>query len=145
MGVKHLSILVFSIVVLTACQVSSVKEQSDGNVGKVVSVNGEEYRDISVDELQTMLENKDFLMVNVHIPFEGDLPDTDLSIAYDEIEQHLDQLPSDKEAPVVLYCRSGRMSAIAAEKLVGLGYTNIMNLEGGFNAWENAGLPMAGE
>jgi rhodanese-related sulfurtransferase len=102
------------------------------------------YTDISSAELNQMLENKDFIMVNVHIPFEGDLPQTDLSIPYDEIDQHLDQLP-DKDAPIVLYCRSDRMSHIAAETLVENGYTNVYNLDGGFVAWQAQGLPMEGE
>ncbi len=102
------------------------------------------YRDVSVQELQQMLENKDFTMVNVHIPFEGDLPNTDLSIPYDQITQYLDQLP-EKDAKIVLYCRSDNMSNIAAKALVEHGYTNLYNLDGGFNAWKAAGLPMAGE
>ncbi len=89
-----------------------------------------------------MMENKDFTLVNVHIPFEGDLPKTDLSIAYDTIGQNLDQLGSDKNAKIVLYCKSDRMSTIAAEELVKLGFTNIWNLDGGMVAWENAGQPI---
>lgn len=40
----------------------------------------------------------------------------------------------------VLYCRSGRMSGIAAEELVKLGYTNLWNLKGGMLEWERAGF-----
>jgi len=89
-----------------------------------------------------MLKNKDFVFVNVHIPFEGDIAATDLSVSYDQIAQNLSQLPSDKNAKIVLYCRSGRMSEIAAEELVSLGYTNIWNLEGGMVEWEQAGFDL---
>ena len=102
------------------------------------------YTDISVAELQGMLERKDFALVNVHVPFEGDLPSTDASIPYDEIERHLERLPADKNAKIVLYCRSGSMSTQAARVLARLGYTNVQQLSGGFNAWRAAGLPMAG-
>ena len=89
-----------------------------------------------------MLEKKDFLLVNTHIPFEGDIPGTDLSIPYNEIQQNLSQLPSEKDAKIVLYCRSDSMSRAAAESLVQLGYTNLYNLEGGFIAWQQAGFSL---
>ena len=97
------------------------------------------YGDLSVDQLETILAHRDVFLVNVHIPFEGDLPNTDASIRFDEIAQHLDELPQDRDAEIVLYCRSGRMSAEAAGVLASLGYTNVFNLEGGFQAWEAAG------
>jgi rhodanese-related sulfurtransferase len=121
---------------LAACQSKPAPEE-------IVSVAGGSYKNISSKELDTMLKNKDLVMINVHIPFAGKIVGTDLSIPYDQIEQNLSQLPGDKNAKIVLYCRSGRMSAIAAETLVKLGYTNIWNLKGGMAAWEQAGLPLA--
>jgi rhodanese-related sulfurtransferase len=94
---------------------------------------------VSASELQAMLKNKDFSLVNVHIPFQGNIAQTDNSIPYDQIADNLGKLP-DKQSKIVLYCRSGHMSAIAAETLVGLGYTNIWNLSGGMMAWEQSGL-----
>ena len=113
-------------------------------VGQPVAVEGGAYRDVTVAELQGMLQNKNFPLINVHVPFEGDLPKTDASIPFDHIAEHLDQLPADKNAPIVLYCRTGRMSTEASAVLVKLGYTNVYNLKGGFYAWRDAGLPLVG-
>ena len=93
-------------------------------------------------QLKQMLSTKDFLFVNVHIPYEGEIDQTDLFIAYDQVEQNLARLPADKSAKIFLYCRSGHMSRIAAEKLVQLGYSNVWNLEGGVAAWQEAGWPV---
>ncbi len=139
-------ILIGLIALLAACNGTQPTPTTAGEItGQKVSVPGGSYTDVSVAELQTMLTDKDFVFVNVHIPFEGDLPDTDLSIPYAVIAQNLAQLPEEKDAKIFLYCRSGNMSSQAAETLVELGYTNVWNLAGGFNAWKAAGLPMEGE
>jgi len=113
-------------------------------VGERVAVDGGAYWTISVAELQTMLGGSAKpLLVNTHIPYQGAIAGTDVSIPFNEIQNHLGELPADKNAPVVLYCRSGPMSVRAATTLAGLGYTRVYSLNGGFNAWSAAGLPMA--
>jgi rhodanese-related sulfurtransferase len=134
--------MLISLLLLVACNNTAPSTLTTEVVGKQVSVKGGSYTDVSVAELQAMLANKDFTLINVHIPFEGNIARTDLSIPYDQIEQNLDKLP-DKDARIVLYCRSDRMSNIAAKTLVGLGYTNIYNLDGGMVDWEGAGLTIA--
>lgn len=124
------------LLVLAACQAA---KPAEAVTGSIVKVDGGSYLNVTPAELKNMLTNKDFVFVNVHIPFAGNIANTDLSIAYDQIEQNLTKLPADKNAKIVLYCRSGRMSSIVAEALVKLGYTNLWNLDGGMVTWEQAG------
>jgi phage shock protein E len=104
-----------------------------------ISVEGGSYTPVNPAELATMLKQKTFSLVNVHIPYEGEIAATDAFIPYDQIQNHLAQLPADKNARIVLYCRSGRMSEIAARTLVKLGYQDVWDLQGGMIAWEAAG------
>lgn len=116
-----------------------------GSAGEKISVPGGSFARLSPDELKSALEDKDFTFVNVHIPFEGKISGTDLSIPYNEIGQkkNLDRLPG-KDEEIVLYCRSGSMSSEAARTLVKLGYENVRDLNGGMIAWENAGYRLQG-
>lgn len=114
-------------------------DEAAGMAGLTKNTDG--YTDISVEQLSSMLEDTDLILVNVHIPYEGELPQTDLFIPYDQIAKNLDQLP-DKEALIVLYCRSGSMSTSAAKELVELGYTNLFELDGGFSDWKAAGYEL---
>ena len=130
---KKLIFAILALSLLAGCQSKAV-------AGETVSATGGSYKNVTPKELSMMLKDKDFVLVNVHIPFAGNLPNTDLSIPYDQIDQNLSQLPADKAAKIVLYCRSGHMSQIAAEDLVAQGYTNVWNLKGGMIDWEKAGF-----
>ena len=56
----------------------------------------------------------------MHIPYEGEIERTDIVIPFDQIAAQAGKLPPpDKSAKIVLYCRSGAMSATAARALVG--------------------------
>jgi rhodanese-related sulfurtransferase len=55
-------------------------------------------------------------------------------LAVEELLDRTDELPADKNTPIVIYCRSGRRSALAAEQLAGLGYTMLYDL-GGITSW----------
>lgn len=138
-------VLVIGSVILASCQSAPPATPSPTTLAtgvpdlKPVEVDGGVYTDISVQKLHSLLDQKDFVLINVHTPFEGNLPQTDQAVAYDTIGQNLDKLPNDKNAKIVLYCRSGRMSTIAAKELVKLGYTNVLSLSGGMAAWEQAG------
>jgi rhodanese-related sulfurtransferase len=132
---KKILFFLFAVLILVGCQSKPV-------AGETVSAAGGSYQNVTPTELRTMLKSKDFVLVNVHIPFAGNIPGTDVFIPYNEIEPNLSQLPADKTAKIVLYCSSGRMSEIAAEEFVSLGYTNVWNLKGGMVAWQQAGFEL---
>jgi rhodanese-related sulfurtransferase len=130
---------------LVACGGEASEPANDATTILGFATNADGYADISVEDLAGLLEREEVTLVNVHIPYEGELPKTDLFIPYDEVGDYLDQLPDDKDAPVVLYCRSGSMSTSAAQELAALGYTNVLEVDGGLKAWKAAGYDLLGE
>lgn len=98
-----------------------------------------ESEDITPQQLVRALENKDFTLINVHTPYEGEIKNTDMFIEYDSLVANKAKLPQEKDAKIVLYCKSGNMSAKALKTLKSLGYTNVTHLAGGFEAWEKSG------
>jgi rhodanese-related sulfurtransferase len=100
---------------------------------------GGQWTNVTPDRLAQMLTQKDFTFVNVKTPYIGEIDGTDLYIPYDQISARASQLPADKSAKILVYCRSGVESAQAAQTLLNLGYTNVWNLDGGMNAWQSSG------
>lgn len=97
---------------------------------------------VGVDEFASRMDAPAAFVVNVHVPDEGSIGGTDASIPYDRIVGSA-ALPSDKDTPVLLYCKTGRMSAIAAQSLMRAGYRDVVDLDGGMDAWRAAGRPLA--
>ena len=58
------------------------------------------------------------------------------------IERDIEAKVPDTAAPVVLYCGGGYRSALAADALQKMGYTNLWSLAGGWRAWTEAGMPV---
>jgi phage shock protein E len=87
------------------------------------------------------MKNEQAMVINVHVPYEGELAGTDAFIPYDKIKGD-PRLPEDKGTELLLYCRTGRMSEEAAVDLHEEGYTSIAHLEGGMKAWEASGRPV---
>jgi len=58
------------------------------------------------------------------------------------IERDIETAFPDKSAKLVLYCGGGYRSALVAEALGKMGYTNAISLDGGWRAWNEAGLPV---
>ena len=94
---------------------------------------------LSPKDLKEKLQNKNFTFINVHTPYEGEIAGTDMFLEYDGMVSSKSKLPGDKNAEIIIYCKTGRMSAEALLTLKSLGYTNIKHLSGGMDAWEVGG------
>lgn len=58
------------------------------------------------------------------------------------IERDVEKAVPDAATPLVLYCGGGFRSALAADALQKMGYTNVISMDGGWSAWKEAGLPV---
>ena len=97
---------------------------------------------IDAVQLKKMFDSKDFVLINVHIPYAGEIPQTDLFIPFDQLEKFKDQLPEQKDSKIVVYCRSGSMSDMFTRQLAERGYSNVYDLVGGMKAWQKAGFEL---
>ena len=64
-----------------------------------------------------------------------------LPISKGVLELKIEEAASDPSTPILCYCGGGSRSALAAESLQRMGYTDVASVSGGFKAWQDAGLP----
>lgn len=101
---------------------------------------------ISPTDLLARIENQDsdLVVLDVRTPAEfaaGHVPGA-RNLPHDELPARLAELSSLKEKNVVLYCRTGRRTAIAEQTLRAAGFTKLLHLEGDIVAWEAAKQPL---
>lgn len=147
MSARSLLLALLLTSVLAGCPTASNDDDiadDDDTVEDSFSCEGitPEVFEVSSAELDEMLQDKDFELINVHIPRDGEIPGTDVHIAYTDTEGLEEHLGHDLGAKAVLYCKTGPMSAIAAAALVDLGYCRIYDLPAAMTGWEAEGYPL---
>ena len=105
-------------------------------------------REITVDDVKQMLDSKtDFLLIDVREDNEwakDHLPAA-VHLGKGVIERDVEQRVPDTSTPLVLYCGGGFRSALAADALQRMGYTNVASMDGGIREWREKGLPLTSE
>ena len=119
---KKLFLIILAVLLMTGCAAPAMEGS---------------YRQINMDEATTMMEEESgYIILDVrtpeefadkHIPGAINIPNETIGTA------EIPELP-DKDQLILVYCRSGNRSKQASEKLVALGYTNIVEF-GGINDW----------
>jgi len=97
---------------------------------------------VSAKALHDELAAKDFLLVNVHKPDEGEIPGTDAHLTYADVPAIAAWIGPDLMTRVVIYCKSNYMANVAGPALVAKGYCNVRYLDGGMNGWVAAGYAL---
>ena len=122
---RILTLLFLAVILLTAC--GQNKENNQGAV----------YVNITAEEAKAIMDSEEgYIILDVRTQEEydqGHIPGA-IVISHEEIGEKAEGVLTDKNQLILVYCRSGRRSKLAAEILVGLGYTNIKEF-GGILDW----------
>ena len=122
---KKLILLLLAVMMLAAC--GQDKENDQGAV----------YVNITAEEAKQIMDSEEgYIILDVRTQDaydQGHIPGA-IVISHEEIEEKAEKVLMDKEQLILVYCRSGRRSKLAAEALVELGYTKIKEF-GGIIDW----------
>ena len=122
---KKLVFLLLAVMMLAACGQDKEKDQ------------GAVYVNITAEEAKRIMDSEEgYIILDVRTQEEydqGHIPGA-IVISHEEIAEKAEDVLPDKNQLILVYCRSGRRSKIAAEALVELGYTNIKEF-GGIIDW----------
>ncbi len=102
-------------------------------------------RETNVQDVKKRLDaQENFSLVDVREDSEwakGHLP-TAIHLGRGVIERDIENAIPAKTTPMVLYCGGGYRSALAAESLQKMGYTDVTSMDGGWHGWTDAGFPV---
>jgi len=136
---KLIAVFVLSLLIFSACATSADMKADIFSTDKSLK---------DTDEIIRLLTNQiigDLQIIDVRTPseFHAGCLNGAKNIDFEAPDFAIKIAGMDKNADYLLYCRSGRRSALAVAKLREMGFKNIIELKGGFNAWTAAGDPIS--
>ena len=112
---------------------------------KIVDDARKRVRETTVDDVKRRLDsNEEFLLIDVREDNEWEkdhLPKA-VHLGKGVIERDIESRLPDLNAPIVLYCGGGFRSALVADNLGKMGYTNVISMNGGIRGWREKGYPL---
>jgi rhodanese-related sulfurtransferase len=112
---------------------------------KLVAESKSKVRECTIADIKPRLDRGDsFYLIDTREESEwaaGHLPKA-IHLGKGVIERDIEATIPDPNAEIVLYCGGGFRSALAAENLQRMGYTNVISMDGGIRAWKDAGFPI---
>ena len=131
-------ILTVTVIILTAAVLAGCIQKTNKEQTEATQVNIGTYYQISQDEAKRIMdEESDYIIVDAREQSEYDEGHIKgaIVIPYTEIEQKAEKLLPNKTQLILVYCRSGRRSKIAAQSLANMGYKNVKEF-GGIIDWQ---------
>ena len=118
--------LAASLALLSGCTLSKTKKDTEDMTGKAT------YHKISAEEAYEMMASQEVVVMDVRTreEYDGGHIENAVLVPNESIGSEMPEALPDKEAPLLVYCRSGRRSKDAAEKLLALGYQSIYDFGG---------------
>ena len=118
--------LAASLALLSGCTLSKTKKDTEGMTGKAA------YHKLSAEEAYEMMASQEVVVVDVRTreEYDGGHIENAVLVPNESIGSEMPEALPDKEATLLIYCRSGRRSKQAAEKLLKLGYQNVYDFGG---------------
>ena len=118
--------LAASLAPLSGCTLSKTKKDTEDMTDKAA------YQKISAEEAYEMMASQEVVVVDVRTQeeYDGGHIENAVLVPNESIVSEMPEAPPDKEATLLVYCRSGRRSKDAAEKLLALGYQSVYDFGG---------------
>jgi rhodanese-related sulfurtransferase len=113
---------------------------------KIVEDTKKRVREVTIDEVKAKLDRGEkFLLIDVReeSEFGADHLPGAVHLGKGIIERDIEERVPDQNTPLVLYCGGGFRSALAADNLQRMGYTQVLSMDGGIRGWREKGLALA--
>ena len=137
-------VMITLVLVVVSLVASSVLFADDMTSADLLAEAKSHIKTVNVTEAKSLFDRGGYLFIDVREPNEtamGVIPGA-IQIPRGLLEFRIANTVEDKNANIVVYCKSGGRSALATYTLVRMGYKNAVSMDGGWGAWEEAAYPV---
>ena len=131
-----------AIFTITLYSCTTIKEQTKSED----TTTKPQFKEIDFNEFQAISQDPKAIIIDVREPeelIEDGFIENSTNIPVGSIEEQWENtIKTDKDTPILTYCRSGVRSARAATKLINMGFKNVYSLKGGIMAWKENNQPI---